>query len=100
MGAEVEPRHDTEVAPATAQRPEQVGMRAIIRLDHLAAGGDHLRADELIGGETPGAHHPADAAPEGEPAHTDRLRVTGAHSEPVLCERRGDVSPHGAAADP
>ena len=50
-------------------------------------GRDELRADELIGGETPRAHHPADAAAEREPADADRGGVAGADAETV--GRRG-----------
>src|SRR3546814_6485591 len=49
--------------------PRRAQNRSMLRarcLDHLAVGGDDLRADQLIGGQTPRAHHPPDAAAQGE----------------------------------
>ena len=54
---------------------------------------DELRADELIGRETPRAHHPADAAAEGQTADADRRRVARADAEAVLGERARDARP-------
>ncbi len=78
--AEVEPRDDPEVAAAAAQRPQQVGVRGIRHLEHIAGRRHDLRAHELIGGEPPRADHPADAPAQGQPADADRGRVARAHA--------------------
>ena len=98
--AEVEARDDPEVAAAAAQRPEQVGVRGLGHLEDVAARRDELRADELVGRESPRAHHPADAAAEGEPADAHRRRVAGAHAQPAVGEGARDAPPRRAAADP
>ena len=74
-------------------------MRVSGHFDDVAGGGDEFDADELVGRQSPGAHHPADAAAEREPADTDRGGVAGADAELVIGEYLGDVAPHGAAAD-
>ncbi len=96
---EIESRDDSEIAAAAAQRPQEVGMRRIGRLDDVAGGRHKLDADQLICGQAPRAHHPPDAAAEREAADADRGGVARTDAEAVLGEGRGDVAPRGAAAD-
>ena len=66
--AELELGDDAEVAAATAQRPEQIGVLVGRRAQYLAVGGDDLGGLQAVDGEAVAAHQAADAAAEGEPA--------------------------------
>ena len=74
-------------------------MCGIRHVDDIARCGHELRADELIGGEPPRAHHPADAAAEREAADADRGGVARADTEVVLGEDARHVTPGRTAAD-
>ena len=45
---ELELGHDPEVAAASAQPPEQVGVLGLARADHVAVRGDHLERDDVV----------------------------------------------------
>jgi hypothetical protein len=57
---------DAEVPAAAAQSPEQVGVGAGVDLQHLAAGGDQLGADQIVAAHAVLVAQPAEAAAEGE----------------------------------
>ena len=99
MSSEVEPRDHTEVAAAAAQRPHELWVCGIRHFDDIAGGCHELRAHELIGRQPPCAHHPADAAAEGQPADSDRGRVARADAQVVAAQDLGDVTPRRPAAD-
>ena len=50
MEAEVEPCDDAEVAAAAAERPEELCVLGLVRLQHGAVDGDDLGADEVVAG--------------------------------------------------
>ena len=69
MQAELQLRRDAEVAAATAQRPEQLGVLIGARTNRRPVRGDDLGADEVVAGETVLCGQMADPAPEGESGH-------------------------------
>ena len=48
MQAQLEPGHDTEVAPTSADRPEQIGLVVGVDLPDPAVGGDHLGREQIV----------------------------------------------------
>ena len=99
MRAEIEARHDAEVAASAAERPEELGVRRRRRLDDFALGRHQLRADELISGQTPRTDHPADPTAEGQSADADRGGVARADAQTLLGEHVRDVAPTRSATD-
>ena len=85
---ELEPRDDTEVAAAAADRPEQVGMRVRARGDLPAVGRHDLDRLEGVDRQAVLADQPADPAAEGEPGDADRPGVAERGGQTV--GRRGD----------
>jgi hypothetical protein len=51
MQAVLQRRHHPEVATATAQRPEQLGVLALAGGDELAVSGDHVGREQVVAGE-------------------------------------------------
>jgi hypothetical protein len=98
-GGEVEADRDPEVAAATAQRPEQVGVLHGVRADHPPVRGDQLRRRQAVDDQPVPADHPADPAAQRQPAHADLAGVARAQPQPVRAQGRGDRAPGGARAD-
>ena len=74
MQAELEVRHDAEIAAAAADGPEQVGVLVGGSAYSLAAGSDDVRRDEIVDGQSVLARQPAETAAEGQ-ARNARRRV-------------------------
>ncbi len=85
---ELEPRDDTEVAAAAADRPEEIGMRVRARGDLPAVGRHDLDRLEGVDRQAVLADQPADPAAEGEPGDADRPGVAERGGQTV--GRRGD----------
>ena len=98
VGPEGEAGDDAEVAAATPQRPEQVGMRVRGDLDYLAAGQDELQGDEVVAGQAVLAGEPADAAAQRQAGHAGLGHDPGRDDEPVRRGGRVDVAEQAAAA--
>ena len=98
-GAELEARHRGEVAPAAAQRPEQVGVLAGRRLGDAPVGEDDLGGLERVDRQAVAAHEPAHAAAERQPADARVRDLAGRNGEPVLLRRGVDLAQERAAAD-
>ena len=99
VGPEGEPGDDAEVAAAAAQRPEQLGVRVGVDLDHLAGGQDELQRDEVVAGQAVLAGEPADAAAEREAGHAGLGHDPGRDDQLVRRGRGVDVAEPAAAAD-
>ena len=90
---------DTEVPAAPAQRPEEVGMRVGVDLEHLAVGRHELGGEQVVSGEPVLGHQPAEAAAErvaGDPGRRDRASRDG---QSVLGCRVVQLPPEHAALD-
>ena len=91
---------DAEVAPAAAQRPEQVGVQRRGRRHGPAVGHHHLGREQAVAGEPQGAFEPAAAGAEREPADARGGHPAAGDGQPVLLGGGVDRAPGGAAADP
>ena len=65
-----------------------------------AVGGHHPCADQVVDRQPVPAHHPADAAAQGETADADVGGVASGEGPAVRIECRGHPAPGRAAADP
>ncbi|BDZ54667.1 hypothetical protein GCM10025870_17400 [Agromyces marinus] len=74
-------------------------MRVRVHGQDLAGRGDEFDLAKGVDGQAVGAHEPADAAAEHEPADPHVARVARGDAEPVRCERRRDVAPVRARPD-
>jgi hypothetical protein len=63
---ELESRHDSEVAAAAAQSPEQF----LVGVDQAAVSGHHLRRAKVVAGQAELALQPPDATAQGQTGHT------------------------------
>src|SRR5262249_58152552 len=108
-----------EVAAATAEPPEEVGVLLGAGAKQIAVGGDHIGRQDIVGGQSVSAHQPAEPAAEcqtrdagvsddpagyGEPQGLG-LAVELAPEEPPLRPRRSPrwIAPqalHRVATDP
>ena len=84
----VEAGHDAEVAAATADRPEQVGMVVGVDLEEPAVGGHDLGAEQVVDRQPELADEIADAAAERDPADADRTGVAEPGRQAVLADGR------------
>ena len=62
MQAKLERAHDAEIAAASAQRPEQVGVFGCAGLDELAFGRHHVGRDQIVDGKPELATEPSETA--------------------------------------
>ena len=61
--------HDTEVAAATAQRPQQVGLVLLIDIQLAPLGRDEVRGKKVVAGQAAGATEEADSAAKWQACH-------------------------------
>ena len=95
---EFELGHDAEVAPAAAQRPEQLGLRGLRGSHHGAVGEDDLGRDEVVEGQAVQAYQVADPAAQGQARHARRVVGAAGHRQPVCRAGRVDTAPRRSAA--
>ena len=93
-----EARGDAEVAAATADGPEQVGVRGLAHGDEPAVGGHEVHLDQAVDRQAVLAGQPADATAEGQAPEADRAGVAERRREAVLsggraCTRRRSRRP-------
>ncbi|NCL74033.1 hypothetical protein AIIKEEIJ_01471 [Rhodococcus sp. YH1] len=99
VAAEGEGGDDAEVPAAAAQRPEQVAVRVLVGRHERAVGEHHVGGEKVVYGQPEATGEIADAATEGQPAHTRGREEAGrgGHAE----GDRGvvDVAPGASAVD-
>jgi hypothetical protein len=97
-GAEGQLGHDAEVAAATAQRPEELGMLAVAR-GHLApVGRDDPGGQEVVGSQAHDPLEPAAARPGREAHDADRRHARAGDGQAVLLGHRVELAPGHARA--
>ena len=94
--AENELGHDTEVASAATQPPEELRVRGVVHRDRLAGGGDELRADQVVGGQSVDALQPAAATAEDEARHSRGRHPTAGRGQSVRLGGAVELAPHDA----
>ena len=92
--SQLEAGRHSEVAAATPDGPEQVGMAIGIDSQELAIGGDDVRGQQVVDRQAVLAHQVADAATKGDAADAHRGRVAEAGDELVF-DDRGRVRARG-----
>ena len=104
VGERVQPvregRGDAEVPAAAAQRPEQIGVRVGVDLEHLAVGRDELDREQVVRGQSVLRHQPAEAAAEGQPGDPGRRDGAARDGEPVRARGVVQLAPEHAALGP
>ena len=99
VAAEGEGGDDAEVAAATAQRPEQVPVRALAGGDERAVGEDHVGGEQVVDRQPEPPGQVADASPEGQPADAGGGDEPGRRRHPEADGGVVDVAPGAAAVD-
>ncbi|MCY1330449.1 hypothetical protein D9M69_160830 [compost metagenome] len=69
MEAKFEVHDDAEVAAATLQGPQQVGVFRLARMDEVTAGGNHIGGHQIVAAKAVRSPQPADAARQGKSGH-------------------------------
>ena len=95
-----EARHDADVAAATADRPEQVGVALLVDGQDPAVGGHDLGRDQVVDRHAVLAGEEADAATGRQAADADAGRVTERDGEAVLGRGRGHLAGRQAGLGP
>ena len=86
--------------PGSADGPEQVGVLVRVGVHHRSVGQHHLRAPQMVDGQSALAGQPPHAAGGGQPADADTAVVAGTQRPAVRFERLRHLHPAGARADP
>src|SRR5205814_4290824 len=89
---------DAKVAAAAAQGPEEVGVVVLAGRHHLAVGGHHDWADEVVEGEPVQPDEMADAAAERQPGDARVAERAARRGEPMPETGRVEILPERAAA--
>src|SRR6266542_1654030 len=100
MQAVLEAGGDTEVAPAAADRPEQIRMVLSVGPQEPAVGGDDVGGQQVVDREPVFANEVADAAAQGQPSDPDRAGVAEADRQTVRPESARDLAGGQAALGP
>ena len=99
VGAEVEARHDPEVAAASTERPEEVRVLVRARVHHAAVAEDDVGPDQGVDREAVPAHEPAEASAERQAPDARVRDLPRGHREPVFLRRAVELAEERAAAD-
>ena len=99
MAAERERGDHAEVAAATAERPEQVGVRLGACLDEAAVGQHDVGRDEVVGGESEAPRQVAHAAAEGQSAYTGCRHETRRRRHAERARGVVDIAPGATRVD-
>ena len=97
--AELERRDNAEVAAATAQRPEQLGVLAVTRVHLRPIGEHHVGADQAVDSQAEAPRQVPEPAAQREPTHPGRRDDPRRGGATVLGGRPVDVAPRAASAD-
>ena len=95
---ELELGHDTEVAPTTADRPEEIRIFRLRRVQVSPFSGHHARSDDVVAGEPDPANEPADPATQGQSSDAGRADETTGHGQSVCLGRGVKFAPGRPAA--
>ncbi len=97
---ELQRGHHTEVATATAQRPEQVLVLLLAGDQELPVRGHHVGRDQVVAGQPETAIQVPDPAAEREPADTGGRDDAAGRRQPEGVRGCVEVAPGRAAAGP
>ena len=100
MKPELESRHDSEVSAAPAEGPEEVLVLLLARRQNLPVGSHYFGAEEVVAREAGSSREVADAASEGEPAHTRRGHNASRGRKTVRIRRIVEDAPGRAPSGP
>ncbi len=99
----LEGRHQTEVAPAAPQAPEQVGVLGGAAGQEPAVGGDDVGRQEVVDDEAARAHEPAETATQREAGNARRRdlpsrrgQAEGLRLVVEIAPGHPGLGPHGA----
>ncbi len=98
MRLELELGDDPEVAAASAESPQQLGVALLVGAEHGAVRRDELDADEVVARQPPLAPHPAETAAEGQPGDARVADHAARDDEAVRLRRCVEVLEGGATA--
>ena len=96
---ELEAHHHAEIATATAQRPEEIGVFGFTGVDQPAIGGYDVGGHQIVDAEAMGTAQPADAAGERQARNAGRRYEAARRGATEWGGRRIDISPGGATFD-
>jgi len=88
-----------EVSTPPSDGPEQVRVVGLIGPNHLAGGGHHVRAEQIVGCQAMLSCQPAEAAPQGEAGHPHGGNRSGGGREAMGLGRLVHIPPRAARAD-
>ncbi len=106
--AELKGGDDSEIAPAAPDRPEEVGVLGIRRVNEPTIGGDNVGADQIVCGQPELAAGPAEASAERKPGDAGRRIDAGRRDQPKClrftvelsqCDTRFDACGAGERID-
>lgn len=98
-GAQLELGHDAEVAAATLEGPEEIGVLSGGGLGDGAVGKDDLVLDDVVGGPTMLVAVEVDTTSQEETGDTDGGETTASNGEVVGLQEAEDVTPAVGGAD-
>ncbi len=94
--SELELGRDAEVASSSPERPQQLGVFVLARAREASVGRDQIRPDDVVARQTVLRRQVADAASEGEAAHTGRPDDAARRHEALRHRRAVEVEPRRA----
>ena len=100
MAAEREGGDHTEVAAATAQRPEQITVRLFAGGDETAVGQHHIGGDQIVDGEAETARQVADPTAQSQPTNPGRGHKTRRQRQSKRPGGMVHITPDTTAVDP
>src|SRR4029450_7557983 len=89
---QTESGHDTEVAAAAPEGPEEIEVNVLVHVEKLAVGGHHLSREHVVDGEAVLADEEAHAAAERDPTEADGRSVAEPGREAAFAGRPGVVA--------
>ena len=100
MEPELELGHDSEVATAAANPPEQIGILGLTGLQQFAASGDDVDREQIVDREPILAHDPAEAAPKRQAGDTCMGNDAGGYCEPEHLRRMVELTEKSSGLHP
>ena len=88
--------HHPEVAAAATERPQQVRVLRLAGAQHAAVGGDHVGANQVVGGEAVLAAQPAETAAQRQPGDAGGRHHPRGSGEPEGLGGAVEVAERGA----